>query len=428
MSGTRDYKSVCAIVTIASLLMVCFFVGCAEKKGTPKSFLVVLPDREGHYRPEIVTLTTLPSVEKLEGEAAQVFFNATLTDAGFEGSVAKPRFTQINNVYVPEDVESSLLITVYAHFEWLYFWEKKAFSAPVLKWPRSVGVLTKAPSGEIGRNFHNNARYFHRSDSILITPYLMSEVPMAVNPGILAHEHFHAYFQKQFMTSLVQYLKNESQVLDPIHWMASFWYSGILGETGPENRRDNEELLKKAFPENSSLMILRAWNEGLADYMGFVYSQHPNFVKSSYSRILSARSLVGSGSVLPSRETLSKAAFGGNFQIFPDCACSGVQCAYCAGTLLARLFYQLQKDGPPASKGGQDHLAAPDAWLAHVLIELPKLSQRLVQSQNSEDFHLDMIIDLMLPPNQTLSSDSCQFLKTLMRARFSEERYPTCPK
>jgi hypothetical protein len=183
------------------LFSLALSVGCANKDtNCGHTFQVLWPNAAGQYVFTDVSLSTLPDPYELSGSAAKVYHQSGMTIAGFDGPVARPTLTSADGVCIPQNVESLMAVSVYAQFESLLRYESKLGTADMLPWPRKVGVAIDllTPDG----NGHNNAHYFSEGDSIAVLPYSLGGLPLGLNQGVVAHEHFHAHFQRQVMDEM----------------------------------------------------------------------------------------------------------------------------------------------------------------------------------------------------------------------------------
>ncbi|MGZ3721952.1 MAG: hypothetical protein ACXVA9_03415, partial [Bdellovibrionales bacterium] len=176
------------------ILFSLILTGCSQtgKSGGDTKFLLPWRDVNGKYELEEVTIETLASPTELRGEAAEVYSQGTFSSDGFKDSIARPRVTKSGDVYIPQDAESAIAIAVYAQFDRLFKYEKQQGSRGQLSWPRKVSIELNMRGSET--SIHNNAHYFTALDAIGLMPYTSSGVPVALNHGIVAHEHFHAHF------------------------------------------------------------------------------------------------------------------------------------------------------------------------------------------------------------------------------------------
>ncbi len=229
-------------------------VACDRPVGSANSsyrFLLPWADTKGQFQLEEVSVTSLESPYLMRGSLAKVFVEAGIGQNGFRGKEAQVRLARSGALFIPRDPLSSLSVTTYAQMERIFLLDKSLGWDKNLSWPRSVGISIHTVQ-KSGLRETNNARYFSGVDVILINPYTLADIPLAINPGVLAHEHFHAHF--------------ETLVLGPL-------------------RAHFAEALDADFDETNILsLILRSWNEGLADFYGHVFSGDPEFMSRSLNR------------------------------------------------------------------------------------------------------------------------------------------------
>lgn len=243
-------------VVLGSILIFMFMSSCQRDQiEGPVTYLLPWPDPQGEYHLQDVEIKTLRRADCLDGSAAQIYVSAGIKGGQFVGDIARPRLIpRGHRRFMPADVESALAIATYAHFERLQQLDRELGIESNLSWPRRVGVQMKIqlPDGGID---HNNARYFSKWDVTLVSPSNLDGLPIAMNGGIIAHEHFHAHFHASL-----------TKDLNPI------W--GL------------DRLAEKSEPTSimsTNIQLIRSWNEGLADYWGFLYSRDSRFISKTIS-------------------------------------------------------------------------------------------------------------------------------------------------
>ncbi len=111
-------------------------------------------------------------------------------------------------------------------------------------------------------------------DVIGLLPYTLDGVPFAVNHGIVAHEHFHAHFQKQVINPL--------QIAEGIHVVSALenlFYGALdVASAGALNSADGAIEEPKYFND----IVMRGWNEGLADLYAALYTGQANFFTAAF--------------------------------------------------------------------------------------------------------------------------------------------------
>ena len=240
---------------ILTFFLMLSFLGCGGPKGSSGSsyrFLLPWADANGEYNLKEVQVDTLETPYILRGSIARIFVETSLTSAGLLGTEARPKLIRSNGLYIPADAISSLAVTAYAQMERIFLLDQSLGWGEWLSWPRSIGISIPTRKAH-GESENNNARYFSWADVIIINPYSLPNIPLAINPGVLAHEHFHAHFQKLVLT--------------------------------PLNREFEEGGLKSSESREYISLVLRAWNEGLADLYGHIFSGDPEFMAKSISQV-----------------------------------------------------------------------------------------------------------------------------------------------
>ncbi len=220
-------------------------------------------DGEGAYRLQEVEVRGLRSPHRLKGDRVEVFSQVQGLHSGrMSGRVAEPRLAQNKGLWVPKDGRSSLAVALYAHMDQLVRLDERLSSSRHLRSPRQAAVEIRIQGGR-----SNQAIYQPRADGIYFSPYSMDGLPLAVNGGVIAHEHFHAHFNELVLKPLLR--RHESQSLPQLNKTGSLALQG---------------------PADYNWALLRAWNEGLADFWAFVYGQGRPFLQQSLGETNTCRS------------------------------------------------------------------------------------------------------------------------------------------
>jgi hypothetical protein len=385
---------------LSSLISALALVGCANKENNcGKSFLVLWPNSSGHYEMQEVALSTLSNPYELSGPAAKVYYENGLTGSGFDGHVAEPRLTSADGVCVPMDTESSAAVTVYAQFEKLFEFEQKLGTADMLSWPRKVGVDVQmlTPEG-VG---HNNAHYFSEGDSTVVLPYSLGGLPLGLNHGVIAHEHFHGHFQREVMDKMNPVLEGRAPIINPVDFL--FYSFGVK----PTEQLDNADLRSNRGLNN---FVLRAWNEGLADLFGAIYTENPGFFVESLPQLGSARTLTEDLKRMGNESDLRAVAL--SLQQTPD---QLVSYSYAQGALLARLMYRLANSG----------VESPQAFLKRVLTHLHSVPEGILATYDDKVLSTEDIVPYLLDGFQ-LNAGSCAALEKTLSKDMMIWRFQSC--
>lgn len=354
-------------------------VGCADsKQKCGNKFLVLWPTETGGQSFREISLSTLSNPYELSGGAAKIYFESGISEKGFEGAVAQPRFTSSDGTCVPMDAQSSAAVTTYAHFEEIMKFEEKWGIAGLLTWPRKVGVDIHV-TGENGTT-HNNAHYFSAGDSIAILPFVTSGLALTLNPGVLAHEHFHAHFQRQVISEVDARLNGRVPGVD------SIFYPGI---SLPKPTVEGVTLENFRTIRGLNAFVLRSWNEGLADFYGAIYSRNPNFFEGSLPHLNQLRGLNQDLTTI-----MTAFEFGNRAKqaLKPQ---DLEHISYAQGTSMARMLYKLAFSG----------IETPEQFLVRIIHRLREIPAQISPNFENQVIEFERIIPVLLrdfPLNPTV--------------------------
>jgi hypothetical protein len=225
---------------------------------------------DGTYRMEVVELKTLQNPKKISSSIIQVsedprFYN--------NGSIqdSKPQAHYIINsegVIIPTRTETSEMFSIYKTMEDLYFFDQAIGTDKILTYPRRVSLETR--SGKT-RNYFNNAYFAVGFDRLVILKYIGDKVPLSINPGVLAHEHFHSIFFK---------------IINPVVNTTNDMRFSSLQEEAPvvkTNDSPTDQNVKVSKEAGYNYLILKSLDEGLADFWANIHTNLENPYNASYS-------------------------------------------------------------------------------------------------------------------------------------------------
>ncbi len=246
------------------LLSGCQFFRAPDETG-PKKFLILWAEPGAEYRMQEVEVRTLDNMSRMEGAYAKIRYNQSSDQVAPEA-----HFTQLaNGVYVPRDAMSAQLVGVYAHMERLGEMEDRLGLGGVLNRPRFVSIETSIDLPN-GQRQLDNATYFVQWDLVAIVPNSSRTLPISLNGGILAHEHFHAIFAHLVLKQFQKF----SSVL-----VRDDFANVIADDPKMTIPKEQMSVAEKDLINND--VILRGLNEGLADYWAWLYTRDPNFLEKS---------------------------------------------------------------------------------------------------------------------------------------------------
>ena len=277
------------ILSSLSSVMMLFLSACipAENSlGESKSIRVQIPVSdssvvsgtvETDYSLKVVTLENVYSTTELQGQFAKFFYAPSSTEKSLAGLNPLSFFLKTSaNVYIPKNENTAFMATIYYHIQSLKKMSDLAGFVQEEK-PLSIGLATQVvdPTMKTNRAFYDGNR-----DSILIVPYTKSELPIAVNSGILAHEYFHSLFFKTVLQKAQTGNKKLSESLQ-LH----------LSEAKNLFEIETVEDASMTVEELSNRIYLNSLNEGLADFWAWLYTKDSNFLKWSLSEFSEDRRL-----------------------------------------------------------------------------------------------------------------------------------------
>lgn len=285
------------------------------------------------YGPQVVNLNTVQDRKSFHGTAARFYISPMIENNRLSGDKPQVNLMKTSEgFYVPQDYMSSQIVTLYAHFEKLQDVDRSlALDKTLPGWPKTqdVGVAVHEYDAD-GNWLSNNASFVSGLDSFLFLPYSLGHLPFTINPGIVAHEYFHALFNQIMIKP------------------SGLNYPGWKEPTGHEDSK-----ILKTFALNKDLVpftaaddtkdpardyyheyLLRGINEGMADVWGWLYSQDPEFISVTAEKQLD-RSLKAAPLEMVSKQQIKQRA------TFSKGLDAGV---YYIGTLYARRIFKTYQD------------------------------------------------------------------------------------
>lgn len=381
------------------VLLSLFVMGCGSAKNEcGNRFMVLWPNQNGEYAFRDVEFSTLNSPYQLKSNVAEVFYQSTIRNGGYQGPVARPHLTRSDGVCVPMNAQSSMAAAAYGHMEHIYKFERRLGVLHQLIWPRKIGIDILLQGDP--RDTQDNAHYVTDHDLIVIVPSSRARVPIALNPGVIAHEHFHAHFQRHVLNPVKEVLPNvRIEQLDGANLTT---YGGVNN------------------------FVVRAWNEGLADFYASVYTGRPDSLLDSLDEHIIRGRAVGDlqrceRGVRASRDLskpLRRLSTTREFvRIAHDPRMNPTAFkaqSYCEGVMLARLLYRI------ANEEGK----SPTAFLKHILLQLNQLQPLLINSYANQVIDLDAIVPVILE-HWPLTAAACRDLNSVM-SQSTMKRWGRC--
>lgn len=325
---------------IAAIVCGSMGFGCApsdDEAGTAGGIRVLAPmfDQSGSYGLQTPLLEGVTDTKAFEGKYAKFYLSPRIVNNKLEGVQPKSRFIENRQgEFIPGNEMTQQMVTIYAHMQRLAHLDKEFGLEGVNQWPRAVGVAVNIRGGS-----HNNAFYDGVTDSMLFVPYNQKNLPIAVNGGILAHEHFHSLFYKLVMKDSPYKGNVHSVELEKI----------LKPETKTRERQALQIQSKRQTYQLEEInyyyyyTLSRAMNEGLADFWGWMYTGDPDFIAQSLPKEKGNRSLKSGFAshylTVPTSEEIKNSLLGffvtGDNKVFKDYA---VGYAYQLATRFSRVL------------------------------------------------------------------------------------------
>lgn len=240
------------------------------------------------YALQKMNLLGITDLTEVAGSYAKFFYSPGAENQHLIGTAPHANFIRTGSFFVPTDLISMQMATIYYHMQNLALLDIAVGAQGVNQWPRSVGIETQMIE-ESGPS-RNNAFYNGQTDSMMFVPFTNAELPIAMNAGIIAHEHFHSLFYKIVMRPAVEskkiLLNRTSLHADE---RADQRTGGVIFGEPIQERNQEQTVAERAQLFNET--YLRGINEGLADFWGWVYTTDPEFIRWSLPAMTESRSL-----------------------------------------------------------------------------------------------------------------------------------------
>lgn len=277
--------------------------GCLNKnRGSAQAVMVPWPQADRSYAITRVELTTLTDPDHLSGGVARFWAESTLTSSGFSGRPMSAKFLRRSDgTLVPKDIFTLQGATIYAHLERLYAMSAQLSERLRELDPIKVGLqLQLTESGGGGGGLFNNAYYYGSSNSLAFVPPAGKSLAIDYNAGAIAHEYFHSLFHLLVVRELEPLVSRPVAVRGVSDFADAATSASESQKTASFSCLDVDKAMsfsgpgaKAAAPvalgvseqaqiEEFNLYVLRAFNEGLADFWGWVYTDDPRFLHPSY--------------------------------------------------------------------------------------------------------------------------------------------------
>lgn len=269
----------------------------ANSGSGPATVVAYMPQENGQYSLQKFELIGISDIKEVVGRFAKFFVSPKISkiDGKEKMEGQSPRAQFIRNSagdYVASDSLTIELFSIYAHLQNLAALDEELGAKGVNSWPRDVGVAVRVEGGVMV----NNAQYYGPADVMYFVRYTKSNLPIQVNAGVIAHEHFHSLFYKlvpapESSRTSVHNLIEEHEAPKKLE-IPELPDSGIDLRILPAPMASGRNAQTE---DEMRAVYFGALNEGFADFWGWMYTGDPDFIALSLPEVKEARTLTSGG-------------------------------------------------------------------------------------------------------------------------------------
>lgn len=401
------FKSASPVFAVIGILCALLAAGCGRSADRAENlFQIPWPDESGKYSLQAVSISSFDQLHTLQGRYVQVFVNPYARDGQIVSQMPIGRFIRSKEgVHIPADYTSLQATAIHAHFE--RFHRMNQALGVELEWPVKVGIRSKV--NDRWGMVRNNAIYDGRLDALLLVPFISKKnLPIALNGGILAHEHFHMIFQDNVLRR-IRFKRKERLGLSV---KACAW-----GARGAERESDNKAMEVQddpsLYPSLFNEFNVRSLNEGLADFWGWVYTGDVDFIRHSLPSESPYRRLDVKVKNMVSREWVMRMVFNHVSQKPFSESVLGEN-VYQLGSTYARLLRELTVEMTEDS--GQSFESRMK--IAQVIVKaMPTMARGVMKAETSDSYLSPNLFLKALYDNWPTQDEAvCKYFKRIMAA------------
>ncbi|WII73110.1 hypothetical protein QJS83_04390 [Bdellovibrio sp. 22V] len=405
----RVFGRITAAILISGLVGACAPQSDSGQEAGTVRILAPTANTKGSYSLGFLDLKGLKDLQTMAGEFARFFIAPKIVNKRLHGEAPHTRFIRNSDGnYIPANELTQQMVTVYAHMQKLAELDTELGAEGVNTWPRDIGVAVRVK----GRNGANNAYYDGETDSMLFVPYNQQNLPIAINAGILAHEHFHSLFFKLVMKDL-PFKGNAHNRKD--------FFEEVQEDDFMIRERRILPIIKGAKEIDPTIMhfyyhvaLSRGLNEGLADFWGWMYTGDPDFIAQSLPSEKSLRSLHVDGDVneLPTSESIQAALriyfSAGDKEKFRDYS---IGYSYSLGTQFSRVLKRFTDIYAKAR--GVEALAARKE-VAKIIVQILPEVKKSLQNLEKSFYSSELFLQTLAAKMPDLKQAECEYLKEVI--------------
>lgn len=424
---------------IYTLILIMASSACTQSNKSKMSHEVWLPwlNETGSYSIQKVQVNTVSDWAPLRGTAAKIRSHVNRIKGNtYSSQEVMMEYTHDKSgVIVPSTEFSTEVASIYAHMERLQKLDIE-LALPEASTARKVYVkfIEGIGGGEI---LTNNAFYDASVDSFFVVPYRMNRLPLSVNGAVLAHEHFHSIFARLLLVPLIKASQSKGKKafsindLTPHAEGSSKSILNFFNLEAPQVRAEiklDENLNTAANVDASKTeflnkAILRGLNEGLADVWGWMYSNDPCIMSSSFdSETSDERCLTTETDLLKMTGTET---LGDKYSPWKSKDPQAVKYGYELGSNLARMIYLRI-----AERGELHNPEAQKKWAQRIVDVLPTFLPHMISVYVDEDMRTSVMkwektVDTLLfgPGSLPIPNDRCARWNGILKVKETLENF-----
>ncbi len=253
------------LITHLFLLIGCEYKSDKNLKNI-KTLVLEYNFESDRYEINKTQITSLKNPRKLKSHIANFYYNKNEIQ-----SLKKAQPLTLNlvkgssDLYLPEDIASLTAVSAYKTYELLWQHHSKLGIESYSVWPKQVVLLDQKQTVEV-----NNAIHISGENKTFYLPFESNDLPAHLNPGLIAHEESHGLFHEIVIKGLMS--DNEIE-----EWNALLSKEYKLSSSEELFAMNEQRLVEYNYT------FLRVLNEGIADFMGYTFTNVPDFILRSFS-------------------------------------------------------------------------------------------------------------------------------------------------
>ena len=387
------------------LILISLLAACSspvdKEQYNPCKVKVRVLQKDGKYSLETVELKTLQDVSGIQSSKIRVTMNPRFFNDGTVSELTPEAqyFVNEDGVIVPKTALSEQMFTLYKIMEDLFFFDKSIGVDQILKYPRTISLQEKSSADAADNGFYMSA-----FDRIRILTYDGHKAPLAWNAGVVAHEHFHAIFEN---------------IVKPTQSTVGLDYEGtVFASQEAANGMDDQT--------GYNYLILKALNEGLADYWANLHTGLSDSYQTSYDEKDNNRKVLPIVHQMNSQDAL-KDLFDFRNYVMENIASKGKNrpinsLVYEKSELYSNLIKSMSNKIFPEDKSvdAADRKRAQGDW---IVASLKKLSEVVHLKGKFQTLSQADILTAFMPDDKTNKSDLCADLNLFLT---HHNKVPAC--